>query len=332
MKNLDLLLEQEPITAAKSQARDSYADKRWGASIGELQITKAAYEKAFAYARIISELSGDLGTEITGYLVTPKEAKDRVVRDCYLINGQLAEPAEVKIQPQDIIQAGREIDEMGYRVLGWWHSHGDLKTFHSSIDVENQMTVLNAIAPFNYVIEKADKKLEDLKVYREGKDIVLSERRDPGIKYRLTLDENSGLTLANMQIEMEKRVGFAYSLVVHGPKLKVRVPIVRKKNTKNSLIGFFHSSESDYEPVMVDGRPAFRIEHRDREIKPYAEIATRLNCDFCNEMTEKSRDVDVRVFDKDNIDFDEEELFKEVREKVRFESSPSKLISRRDLR
>jgi proteasome lid subunit RPN8/RPN11 len=198
--------------------------------LNNLQITQYAVDRAFTYARLVCEVS-KAENECIGYLITPKDKRDRIVRDVYLPKEQDISSAFVELSAQDVIKAGREIDEMGYRVLGWWHSHAGFNTFHSGTDERNQLSVLNAIAPINYITKINEKIIGNgsLEVKVEDGRLVIFDRRNKTVKYEIEVDNATGLAIAGMRIKEEERIGFAYSLVVHNTGGKPKSEYVIKK-------------------------------------------------------------------------------------------------------
>ncbi|MBW2993102.1 Mov34/MPN/PAD-1 family protein [Candidatus Woesearchaeota archaeon] len=112
----------------------------------KFQITKGAYEKAMLYAKIASRLAGG-GMECYGYLVKPKESLDDIVTDVYFAHEQEASSGHVMVEAEGIRRAVEEVYGGGYEIVGWWHSHGTIGTFHSGTDVENFEKILHSVAP-----------------------------------------------------------------------------------------------------------------------------------------------------------------------------------------
>jgi len=186
----------------------------------QVYITKGALKKAYTYAKLACDVFGQ-SVECYGYLITPKDKKDRVVRDVYLAKQEVS-AAYVSITGEDVINAGKEIDKMGYKVLGWWHSHANFSTFHSSTDDANMKRVLNAIAPTNQATyyKKIPLGEGELKAKKKGKSIVLSDQTNPKKKIYLDMPEEDMLNpkdfnLEDVRIEIPVKVGFAYSIVVN---------------------------------------------------------------------------------------------------------------------
>jgi len=214
MSKLDSLLNAEEPKKKKIQRRNP---------LTQLYVTQQVLDKAFTYAKLTCEISKNKGTECVGYLIAPKGVNDRIARDAFLARDQVVRAGHLRLEPEDVIKAGREIDERGYKVLGWWHSHGDLQTFHSHIDADNQMTVLNEIAPFNYIVERTEREIDDLETEIEDGKIILIDKKHPSRRYEIETDDASGLSVAKLRFTEENRIGFAYSLVVN-KKVDVKKP------------------------------------------------------------------------------------------------------------
>lgn len=270
MKNLDFLLSgEEPV------ARQEKKEK-----IMDVQITQYALDRAFKYAELVCDVH-NRELECIGYLITPKNSGDRIARDAYLAREQEVGGAHVELSAEDVIKAGREIDSLGHRVLGWWHSHAGFHTFHSGTDANNQMTVLNEIAPINYIREIEERKLENMEIQKLDGKLILFDKKNPRLKYEIKVGD-SDLAIAGLNISEEKRTGFAYSLVVN--------------NTKSWSI-FGRKKEGKREP--------------------YAEIATREFCPDCRKTHDKSEKAKITIFPETGI-MNEEEMKQEVKDRVKF--------------
>jgi len=213
MNGLDDLLNQGEPERRKPVANNG---------LDSLYITEYAFEKAYSYARLAVKKARRT-IECGGYLIAPKDAKDRIVTDSFLAKNQDVSDGLFTIEAEDVIRAGREIDERGYRVLGWWHSHGNLETFFSSTDDNGQRTVLNEICAFNYVTQNEEKEVGDLEIRVENGKIVMFDRRSPERKYEFEVNgDPSKISIAKLRLKQEKRIGFAYGLVVNNRKIERR--------------------------------------------------------------------------------------------------------------
>lgn len=239
MNGLDDLLNQEEPEEKNVIKRNN---------LNSLRITKYAFEKAYAYARLACDIAKE-SIECGGYLIAPKGAKDRIATDSFLAKNQDVSAGLFTIKAEDVIKAGREIDEIGYKVLGWWHSHGDLETFFSSIDDGGQMTVLNEISAINYITRRERKNIDNLIVQDKGGRIVMFDKSSPERKYEIEFNGNPAeLSIANLKLQLEKKIGFAYGLVVNvmGSKREPYAEIATRE-----MCGFCRNSKDTSVPVNI---------------------------------------------------------------------------------
>jgi molybdopterin/thiamine biosynthesis adenylyltransferase len=68
---------------------------------------------------------------------------------------QEATASSVKLEGSAVLSAGRKIEAMGKRAVGWWHSHNSMATFHSSIDDENTAEPISINLPSNSALASA---------------------------------------------------------------------------------------------------------------------------------------------------------------------------------
>ncbi|MBI4143795.1 Mov34/MPN/PAD-1 family protein [Candidatus Woesearchaeota archaeon] len=189
--------------------------------VEKVYVTKSALAKANAYASLACEVLKE-SVECYGYLITPKGENDRIVRDVYLAPGQDVGSAHVIIPGSNVIMAGRAIDALGYRVLGWWHSHANMETFHSKIDDDNMRTVLNSVGATNFVriYRQVSLLSGQLGVRRKNAGVEVYEVGNSRKRVRLVLGskdfkiEDLG-GVKSIVVDMAVNVGFAYSVVVN---------------------------------------------------------------------------------------------------------------------
>lgn len=236
MKDLDALLSQGEPERTKTTVNNE---------LDSLHITEYAFEKARAYARLAVQKARRT-IECGGYLIAPKYVQDRTATDAFLARNQDVREGLFTIEAEDVIKAGREINGRGYRVLGWWHSHGNLRTFFSPTDNGGQRTVLNEISAFNYITQRDEKEVGNLEVRAEDGKIVMFDRRSPGRKYEIEVDGNpTKISIAALKLQQEKRIGFAYGLVVNTGNRESYAEIATR-----DLCGFCRNSED--KSVQVD--------------------------------------------------------------------------------
>jgi len=302
-KTLDLLLANDSLPEVREVRKEREM-------VPDLQITPYAMDRAFTYARLVCEVTGT-ENECIGYLITPKKNKNRVVRDVYFPKEQDVSSAFVRLSPQDVIKAGEEIDEQGYRVLGWWHSHAGFNAFHSSTDLENHRTVLNAISPVNFV-KQINKKLignGTLEVRAKNGKIIIYDKNNKALRYEINVEDSSGIDVVSMRIVDEQRLGFAYSLVVHNTS-PIKNSGKKKKGKKGRDIQTPEAEMSEEERTIRKG-----LETRQRS--PYAEVAIREYCSDCHEYQDSNKKVPITILDSNGEEVDEKEMKKEVEERVK---------------
>lgn len=214
-----------------------------------IHITQYAFEKAYAYARLAcKKAKGSI--ECGGYLIAPKDSGDRVATDSFLAKNQDVSSGLFTIKAEDVIKAGREINEKGYRVLGWWHSHGNLNTFFSQTDDNGQRTVLNEIGSFNYITQREEKEVKNLEVRIDDGRVVMFDRRSPERKYEIEVGNPGKLSIAKLKLQQERRIGFAYGLVVNNTRRKKERKPYAEIATRE-LCGFCRGSKDKSVPVEV---------------------------------------------------------------------------------
>ena len=106
----------------------------------EIPITQGAFEKIKAYAK----LSGF--NECYGFLLTPEKKFDGVIYNAILAPNQRVSAASAKITGESAAYAKAEIKNLGYKPIGFWHSHGGGNPFHSGTDDGNMKNLLLSFA------------------------------------------------------------------------------------------------------------------------------------------------------------------------------------------
>ncbi|NTV24211.1 MAG: hypothetical protein HGA85_07650 [Nanoarchaeota archaeon] len=95
-------------------------------------ITSGAITKAYLYASLTEQVF-PFPVELNGYLLSPKHMNDRVIRDVHLVPA-LVGPGHYLFHPTDISNEAEKVYRQGNNILGIWHSHARLSTFHSHDD------------------------------------------------------------------------------------------------------------------------------------------------------------------------------------------------------
>jgi len=196
-----------------------------GPRLTDIHLTRYTYEKAFRYAKLVMKRKSR-NVEVGGFLIQPKDSTDRIARDAYLAKDQEVRVGFYELSPEDVVKAGRELDEQGQRIIGWWHSHGRFKTFHSDTDDKNQMILLNGISPSNYLSEVKERVIGNVETVVDGDRVMFFDPAEPEKKVEVKLKGASpDLVASELKFMEEQRIGFAYSLVVnHHRWRRFRVP------------------------------------------------------------------------------------------------------------
>ncbi len=117
----------------KNELKDFNIDN---VNYSKLRITRYAYNKVKGYASAACDVFKE-NIECYGYLINPIEQKDSIVTDAFLGIDQKVINTECNLDAESNTKSLNKISEMGYKTLGWWHSHGNMNPFHSDIDDKN---------------------------------------------------------------------------------------------------------------------------------------------------------------------------------------------------
>jgi proteasome lid subunit RPN8/RPN11 len=266
---LEKILDSEPIE--EKQEKNIFSS---------MCISKNALKKARTYAELAEERPGSY-IECYGYLLGNSNRQNRVIEDVYFAPNQTSSSAHTRIPAQSVIDAGKEIREMGRRVLGWWHSHASLPTFHSGTDDENHKTVLNQIAPSNYILtyEEMDFLIDDIKKTKLGDStLYLCDRNNTSRRlemiFKQEIQENplAGIPIDKLIVRVPIQTSYAYSMVVNAEKAK-----------------------------------------------PYTKIATRKFCPSCYRDEYNDEEIPLKILEyESDIEIDKDKMKKEVKEKLAF--------------
>lgn len=253
----------------------------------KLYIVKGALKKAQLYASFAKDYSNNT-IECYGFSLGSLNKQNRVIEDIYFAPEQTNTSAHTRISAETVIQAGKEIREKKKRVLGWWHSHANFDPFHSGTDAENMKTVIDQVAPTNYINVYEDitfLKDEIKKTFNGDSSILVCDRNNSSKRLEMifaSLDKNPliGMPMEKIIVRIPNKISYAYSLVVN-----------------------------------ANGE------------QPYAEIATIKFCSSCHSDEYESRKVPIRVLDVDtDIELDEKILREEVRSKIKINKPRYRIV------
>jgi proteasome lid subunit RPN8/RPN11 len=236
-------------------------------------ITKGALEEIKEYAVISSEeakIHLKRHAECYGYLITPKNERDRLVRGSFFAYDQDVDSAKFEIPATSVVRCSDEINKLGYKVLGVWHSHGSMPTGHSPVDDENLSSILNRISLSNCITyyteanllsERISTEIFDNKILVKEIEKKVGRILDIGFSIE-SYEQNQikSLSIKRAKLKIPVQCGFAYSIVVndHGgepyAKMATRdwLPLLYETNGR-SLIGFIDKQfETELHVLDVD--------------------------------------------------------------------------------
>ncbi|MBU4086593.1 MAG: Mov34/MPN/PAD-1 family protein [Nanoarchaeota archaeon] len=153
-----------------------------------LPITERTLEKIRAYGM----LSGRL--ECYGFLISPIKINDGVAYDAILAPNQEVSGSHGHLSGEAAAEAKEEIENMGFKAIGFWHSHGNHLTFHSGTDDENMDTLYRAFA--GNTEEKVVKNIDrDLRPDYDACQIIY---RKAGLEMKFQMDKGNMAYESNM--------------------------------------------------------------------------------------------------------------------------------------
>ena len=142
------------------------------------------------------EIAGRLYGEIDGKIT---------VEDADVFKLQKVTATSVDVKPEEFAKHVAELSkEQVEKVIGFWHSHGNMKAFHSSIDVATSDLLARQINPLITLTTNKNGEMEAIiYVYVDKLDEVFSIEAD----VELMMDEDNGLKklIAKMKKKIEKK-------------------------------------------------------------------------------------------------------------------------------
>lgn len=249
--DLDLMLSS---AISKDEAKER-ADRNQN----KLRISRGAYEKIKLYANLTSKIT-HIGMECYGYLLRPKWSPDDLITNVYFADEQLDQQAHTLVPVEGIRRAMAAVDRMDYEIVGWWHSHGEINTFHSETDKRNFRKVHDGISPHTIF------RYEDAPyIVDESNNRVVFEN------YALTdLSEEELQIFRNRQVKALKKVEqdpYAFSMVVNNRDERY---LERITKTMDRATGEFKRNEPvfpRFETVDVENDLEFLVADVEWEVR-----------------------------------------------------------------
>ena len=190
------------------------------ADLTTLKITEAAYEKATRYAKFAFKQQK---SECYGWLLTPSNGEDSVVRDVMFADRQKASYVRVETSDLGVVLSAEDAARRGYKFVGWWHSHADFEPFQSGIDKNNTMGLVNLIGLKNFRDAYEEKTLLDGEietVLKEGGLLLKEKSGSRSVLLKGDFGLQNGLSVRKANLIVEQRLSFCYSLTVNSKRYK----------------------------------------------------------------------------------------------------------------
>lgn len=274
-------------------------------SFKKVPITKNTFEKIKGYAKICGV------DECYGFLLTPKDKNDGIVYNAILAANQRVSGASAGITGEAAAHAKAEIKNLGYKAVGFWHSHGHGNPFHSGTDNHNMEHLMLAFA--TNVEEKY--RTEAKEGYDiEGSDIVF---RRKGQELRLSFGNG------DFCFDV-KPIGKDYFQPIKEDNSEPLLIVTKKLNliindenkrlmTKNPCnIQFGKNEGKSIQNIGV----AYSIVVNSSG-KHYAEIGVSKWCNVCEKLETKISEAELNIIEAENdIQFNRQTLEEDLEKRI----------------
>ena len=251
-------------------------------------------------------------SEIYGFLISPIDKEDGIVYDAILAKNQKVSAASASIDPTAAGVAKAEIENLGYKAIGFWHSHGGFGAWHSGTDDNNMNRLLRSFASNN--------ERRFAKHYKNYRYIDADQGR---IVYRTERFEIAvGLDKDDLSYE-SKLLGKDYLKLINGSEDLVAVltsdsKLLIKDGSSVIIARNPHVIEirkPDLQEVRLIGVAYSIVVNSAGD--SYAEMAVNKWCSLCErEEIDIKKRVNIKLIGSEVGDFSEEGLEKDLEERV----------------
>ena len=131
--------------------------------------------------------------------------------------------AHCRVEGDSVIRSSQIAKRNGYKVVGWWHSHASHEPFHSEIDRENTMNMLNALQFTSYHTINNERELlrRPLETLVNGEHLLIKERDgmdmvDVEINGSFLLEPGS--RVESVRYITRRKRGYCFALTVNAKK------------------------------------------------------------------------------------------------------------------
>jgi hypothetical protein len=271
-----------------------------------IPITRTSLEKIKAYARIAR------GSELYGFLLSPLDLNDGIVRKVILAQDQVVSGSSASLDPLAAANTKSEIETLGYKAIGFWHSHGRHNVFHSGIDDENMDNHYMTLALNNEEKIATPRKNSRYINFSDGK-IVYEVN---GLEFSITL-ENPQKTnelgfLSGDYIRLSEEIDIAacltrdFRLLLKEENVLFNLGNIQKLEIKKL-------AEQNSQTLGV----AYSIVVNDNG-QQYGEMTANRWCSSCEKQERRTyKDTDIKIVEEGNEFYTEDELKRDISQRVK---------------
>ncbi|MBT7928522.1 Mov34/MPN/PAD-1 family protein [Candidatus Peregrinibacteria bacterium] len=188
----------------------------------KITITRYAYTKMHLYAKLIKSIT-ESPLECYGYLTAERDKDDGIATDAIIPVQQYVTTSSCTVNPDSELRTIEQIRSDNRKIIGWWHSHGDHPTFHSTTDVENFSRLSSMLYSHNQLTvetERVQWKETEHKAEWINNDSRTLRIRDPQnldrvIEIEIEETRINQPNVKNITSKRKIKKGFAYSVVVN---------------------------------------------------------------------------------------------------------------------
>lgn len=278
-----------------------------------IPFTEGAYKKADMIGPTIRDMTGE-DLEWSAFLLAKKGDPKYIVRDLLIQEGQKIEGAHVGISGENIVKASNQVSKRNRRegsdfyVIGWIHGHGTFQLIPSSRDKRNFDMVINSVSlnteqkmnsPLNLIETDIVRNLTNGKLVYSGEAL-----EDAVIEHILPKGQKLEEILSQHGIQLDPR---------ENPLDLVRsiLESIQTTHYQSNIFGF-----------------AYFVIMNNLHHKPYAAIGLKNEKAITrNSNTHLIEGLDIeKVVAECDIEVDEDELKREIKEKVDYQWDKPSLI------
>jgi len=260
-------------------------------------IYRKVSEKINAYARISRH------NECSGILLSPIGLTDGIVHNAILAPNQKTSPSSAEADSGEIKDL---VSKLGYRLIGKWHSHGDLRVCHSGKDDILRDTIMTSVAGDNSEVSYEQIPACNIVIDREViitsknlKRVFKLRPKDKKLSFKLTYSNNRPIILVELE---DEKTGNLERLLIND---------ARKELALENWGGVIES----YNPAFLASSGVYYSLVTNFRLERYAELGLITNCRFCGLSERILKNAKIKIIDGGE-DFKEEDLIKEFEEKV----------------